>query len=255
MKINTLTFLLIQAKLESMAFVCIFLVLHDIFIPRHMKGSQCWICIGRTYAEDETPILRHLMQRTDSLEKTLMLGKIEGRRRWGWQRMRWLEGITDLIDMSLNKLLVTDRAAWYAAEHGVTKSQTRLRTELNMVPVSWAPQDTSAQASWPRSLALRGYRPEHRLSIGLHACSVSQLCPSLRPYGLQPARLLYPWDFPGKNTCVGCHFLLHFHRQEASKRELELPPVLLPSSWSENPMRRPKSVKEWGRLLRRQEST
>ena len=107
----------------------------------------------------------------------------------------------------------------------------------------------------PRSLALRGYRPEHRLSIGLHACSVSQLCPSLRPYGLQPARLLYPWDFPGKNTCVGCHFLLHFHRQEASKRELELPPVLLPSSWSENPMRRPKSVKEWGRLLRRQEST
>ena len=85
----------------------------------------------------------HMMQRADSFEKTLILGKIEGRRRRGWQRMRWLDGITDSVDMGLGELweLVMDRETWWAAVHGVTKSQTWLsdRSELNWTDVRAGP--------------------------------------------------------------------------------------------------------------------
>ena len=149
----------------------------------------------------------HLMRRVDLLEKTLMLGGTRGRRRRGRPRMRWLDGITDSMDVSLSELreLVMDREAWCTAVHGVTKSRTRLCdwTELNWTDSHIIRKVLFLEINWFG----RGMRKISWVK-GMFFILISVMPDSVRPHGLQPTRLLQPWDFPGKSTGVGCHCLL-----------------------------------------------
>ena len=183
--------------------------------PVHPKGNQSWISIGRIDAEAETPVLWPPDAKNWLLGKDPVAGKDWGRRRRGWQRMRWLDGITDSTDMSLSKLqeVAMDREAWHAAVHGVSKSQTRLSdwTELKSgqaeVRLGWP--EGAAEVLWgllggrlsrgcSSASSRRGWLAESALLASLSPCRVALLLwgpPEVWGWQSRPVqlRLMVPW--------------------------------------------------------------
>ena len=174
--------------------------------PVHSEGDKPWDFFGRNDAKAELQYFGHLMWRVDSVEKTLMLGGIGGRRRRGQQRMRWLDGITDSMHVSLSKLweLVMDREAWRAAIHGVAKSRTRLSdwTELN-----WR-TEINITLPYPVTMGKKVNRKQLNIDLKIHLAFVKRDTVR-RGCGEKGTLLHHWWEYkfiqpPWRTVCWCC---------------------------------------------------